>query len=356
MAATLATIYHVQPLTIIRRQRLLPVPGKLLVRKGQKVGATDTVAEAVLAPEHLILNLAGMLGVSAGQADNLVQVKAGEILSEGDLIAGPVGMGRRVVRAPQKARVISLGEGRMLLELLSAPFELKAGLPGMVLELLPERGVTIETQGALIQGAWGNGKIEYGALFNVVAASDEALHADLLNVSLRGAIVLAGYLDDPQILRAAIELPMRGLILGSMHAGLLPMAQEIPMPILLTEGFAHARGQRPMNSAAFKLLTTSDRSEITLNAERHDPYAGTRPEIVIPRPASAETPAQARRSFEAGQQVRVVRAPAASLVGVIAELRGVQTLPSGVRLPCAEVHLENDSIQVLPLANLEVLG
>jgi len=356
MAATLANVYHVLPLTVIRRQRLLPVPGKLLVRKGQKVGATDNVAEAILAPEHIILNLAGMLGVSAEQADSLVQVKAGETLVEGDLIAGPVGFGKRVVRAPQKARVVSMGSGRMLLELLGAPFELKAGLPGTVMELIPERGVTIETHGALIQGAWGNGKIEYGALFNTVAAPDETLHADLINVSLRGAIVLAGYLDDPQILRAAIELPIRGLILGSLHTSLETMAKEIAMPILVTEGFAHSRGQRPMNSAAFKLLSTSDRSEIALNAERHDPYAGTIPEVVIPRPASTETPVHPVKVFAAGQQVRVVRAPAASMVGVITELRGIQTLPSGVRASAAEVRLEDGSIQILPLANLEVLG
>jgi hypothetical protein len=44
------------------------------------------------------------------------------------------------------------------------------------------------------------------------------------------------------------------------------------------------------------------------------------------------------------------------MVGVITELRGIQTLPSGVRASAAEVRLEDGSIQILPLANLEVLG
>ena len=35
----LASIVHILPLTLIRRERLLPIPGKVLVRQGQRVGA-----------------------------------------------------------------------------------------------------------------------------------------------------------------------------------------------------------------------------------------------------------------------------------------------------------------------------
>ena len=54
--------------------------------------------------------------------------------------------------------------GRVLLEVESAPLELRAGIPGVITDLHPERGATIETNGALIQGAWGNGRVGEGLM------------------------------------------------------------------------------------------------------------------------------------------------------------------------------------------------
>ena len=55
-------------------------------------------------------------------------------------------------------------------------------------------------------------------------------------------------------------------------------------PIMVTEGF----GAIPMNSAAFKLLTTNNKREATVNAEHFDRYTGSRPEVIIPLPISSE--------------------------------------------------------------------
>jgi len=45
-----APVKCILPMTIVRRQRIMPVAGKVLVRAGQKVGATDTIAESNLTP------------------------------------------------------------------------------------------------------------------------------------------------------------------------------------------------------------------------------------------------------------------------------------------------------------------
>jgi hypothetical protein len=348
----LAPVTHILPLTTVRRERLLPVPGKVLVRKGQKVGATDTIAEANLAPEHILLDLGRGLGIPAKKVEKYVQIKVGFPVAEGDIVAGPAGMTRRVVRAPHNGRVIQIEGGKALLEVQGQPFGLKAAIPGIVADLVPDRGAVIETTGALVQGVWGNGGIEFGLMYVLATSPDHLLTPDRLDVSLRGSIILAGHCEIAETLKTAEEMPLRGVVLSSMSPALIPVAAKLRIPVMIIEGF----GRRPMNSAAFKLLTTNERREIALNGESWDRYAGTRPEVVIPLPAASELPPPRDADFFGpGQQVRVLRAPYAGKIGTLMDLPGLVVFPSGIRALAGEVHLENGESAVLPLANLEVL-
>jgi hypothetical protein len=349
---TIAPFTHILPLTTIRRERVLPVPGKVMVRKGQKVSASDTVAEANLAPNHQLLEVARGLGLRAEQADEYLQVEAGTIVAAGDVIAGPVGITRRVVRAPQDGKVILAGSGQALIELKSATFELRAGIPGVITDLISDRGVVIETVGALVQGVWGNGRIDFGLMFVLAKNPEDVLEANQLDVSMRGSIVLGGYVDDADVLKTAAEMPLRGLVLASMNPALIPAALNAKFPLLIIEGF----GTQPMNSAAFKLLTTNERREVALNAEAWDRYNNRRPEVVIPLPAASNPPlASDTVVFTPGQQVRVLRAPFAGKIGTLVNLHSSAVFPNGLRAAAAEIHLEDGDSVVLPLANLEVL-
>jgi hypothetical protein len=348
-----ASITHFLPLTTIRRARLLPIPGRVVARKGQKVGATDVIADARLTREHLVLDIARGLGLPANQADTCIQRHAGEDVEEGDVIAGPVGVARRVVRAPKSGQVVVTGGGQILLELDSPPFELRAGIPGVVTELIDDRGAVIEATGALIQGVWGNGRIDFGSMGVLVRSPQDSLTADRLDVSQRGTILLGGYCGDAEILNNAADIPIRGLILASMDSALVPLASKQRYPIMIVEGF----GNLPMNSSAYKLLSTSDRREVAINAEPWDPIAGTRPEVVIPLPAARQpgTPVEVV-SFAVGQKVRLVGILHKAPIGVIANLRsGLTALANGIKAPAAEIRLENGENVVFPLANLEVL-
>jgi hypothetical protein len=349
----LAPITHILPLATVRRERLLPIPGRVVVRKGQKVSASDVIAEGKLAPEHLLLDVERGLGLSESQADHYIQVKVGDQVAKGDVLAGPVGLARRVVRASNNGRVILAGGGQILLEIDTSPFELKAGLPGMVTELIGDRGAILEVTGALIQGVWGNGRIDSG-LMNVLARGrDDELASDRLDVSMRGSVILGSYCGDVEVLKAAAELPLRGLILASLDISLLPVAAKMRYPIILIDGF----GKKPMNTSAFKLLTTNERREVALIAEPWDHFTGSRPEVYIPLPASGEPP-QPRETdvFTVGQQVRVSRDPYAGKIGTLINLQPDNVpLPNGLRAPSAEVRLETGDTAVLPLMNLEVL-
>ena len=220
--------------------------------------------------------------------------------------------------------------------------------------LISDRGVIIEGTGALIQGVWGNGRVDYGLLHVLAKMPEDLLTPDHLDETMRGSVILAGFCGEAEVFKAAGELPLRGLILSSMASSLIPLAVNMEYPIIVMEGF----GLLPMNSAAFKLLSTSDQREVALNAEAFDRYANTRPEIVIPLPTE-ERASEPRETllFSPDQQVHIVRAPYKSQIGTIIALsQGIKVPPSNIRAPAAEISLESGETAVLPLANLEVLA
>jgi hypothetical protein len=350
----LAPVLHVLPLTTIVRERVLPVPGKVNMHVNQRVNPTDVVAETTFAREHVMLDVARSFGISAGEADKLIRVNEGDRLDKGALIAEKPGLFSNTIKAPRAGRVMVCGSGQVLMEVGDARIELRAGLPGVVTQIISNKGVVIRTAGALIQGVWGNGRIDNGLMVNLIERPDDVLAASRLDDSLRGSVILAGQVRDLDTLKAAAELPVRGLILSSMPSTLIEAAYKMRYPILVTEGF----GALPMNSAAFKLLTTNSKREATVNADHFDRYSGTRPEVIIPLPISSE-PEEPNpyEQFELGRYVRMRRPPHASMLGTISELpAGLSLLPSGLRAPAAEVKLENGETVLAPLVNLEVVG
>lgn len=350
----LAPVLHVLPLTTIVRERLLPVAGKVNAHVNQRVNPTDVIAEASFAREHVLLDVARTFGVSANAADRMIKVTEGDRLTQGALVAEAGGLIPRSIKAPRAGRVMVAGSGQVLMEVGDTRIELRAGLPGVVTQVISERGVVIRTAGALVQGVWGNGRIDNGLMVSLLEKPDDILSADRLDVSLRGSVILGGHVRDVETLRVAAELPIRGLIISSLPSSLLTTAYQMRYPILVMEGF----GAMPMNSAAFKLLTTNNKREATVNAEHFDRYSGNRPEVIIPLPISNE-PAEPinYEPFAVGQQVRLRRPPNAGMIGTISNLPlGLSLLPSGLRASSAEVKLENGESALVPLVNLEVVG
>jgi hypothetical protein len=350
----LAPVSHILPLTTIERERALPISGEVVVKLNQKVSPTDVIAEATWARDHVLIDVARSLSISPNAADRLLRVKEGDKVSEGAEIAISKGIIPRTIRAPRSGRVVAAGGGQVLMETGQTTVELKAGLPGTIVQIVPYRGAIIRTVGALIQGIWGNGRIDTGVLLNLTEKSDDILTASRLDVSLRGSVILAGLLRDVETLRAAAEVPVRGLILSSISPALLPAAQQMRFPILAIDGF----GQVPMNSAAYKLLTSSVKRDATINAEAFNRYTGTRPEVIIPLDIPQEPPPPNDvETLEVGQTVRLRRAPHAGAVGTLANLpSGLVTLPSGLRAPAAEIKLESGEQILVPLVNLEIVG
>ncbi len=351
---TIAPVHHILPLATVIRERVLPVKGTVLARLGQKVSPADIVAEATWAREHIFLDIARTLNITPDAADRLIRCKAGDKVAAGAVVAMGRGLLPKTVRAPRDGRVVAAGGGQVLLESGEARMELRAGIPGNVTQIIADRGVEIQTTGALIQGVWGNGRVDTGVMINLAEKPDTVLTSDRLDVSMRGSVLVVGEVKEESALLAAADLAVRGLIVGSLPPSLISTAREMRYPIVLTEGF----GALPMNAAAYRLITTNAKREATLSAEAFDRYSGARPEIIIPLPASNPPPIPHDvEAFAPGQTVRMRRQPAAGQIGSILGLHdGLATFPSGLRAAAALVRLENGEQLLIPLVNLEVVG
>jgi hypothetical protein len=347
----LAQVTHILGLTQVRRTRMLPVAGRVLVQVGQRVNASDVVAEAELATRHMLLDIRRSLNIERlDEVQETIIRHEGERVQAGDVIAETGGIFSRILRAPANGRVVMISSGRVLLEVETKRIQAQAGISGVVVDMYPERGVAIENHGALVQGAWGNGHIGEGMMVASMDAPGVELTRSALEVSLRGAVVVSCICNDAEVLRIANDLPLRGLVLSSMPSELIDLASSLEIPIMVLEGF----GKIPMNEAAFKLLSTSEKRDVAINTN-FNLSAGDRPELFVPLPSLGQS-APEMTYFAPNQTVRIQGDPYRGKIGVIAQIRpGLTILPNGVRAPAADVRLEKETQVIIPLANLEVI-
>ena len=343
---------QIHSLTLIRRNRLLPVPGEINVRPGQKVHPTDVVAQASIPSRHYLVDVGRVLSARTSEAaEKLIIRKPGEILEKHDIIAETGGMFSRVIRTPGPGRVVSIHKGRVLIEAESEEIALKAGFTGHVSRVIADRGVSIETYGALIQGVWGNGRIDCGPLVVEESSMEGELSSSALGVTARGTIVMAGTCSSEEMLDLAKSIEIGGLILGSMPSVLIPIVQVLPFPVILLSGF----GKMGMDEVSRRVLVNNSGREVSMNAVRWNRLTGDRPEIYIPLPAEAE-PSSTESAFSVGQKVRVHSGTYAGMVGNIDQiLPGFTQLPSGLRTNAAKVKFDQRSGEIFPLVNLDIV-
>ena len=348
----LAPVTHILPVTHIQRARRLPSNGRVLVRTTQKVNGTDVIAESHQEGKHVLVNVRRALGLaSTKDTESLIERKVGEKIQKGDVIARAGKFLPKVVRSPEDGEIVAINNGQVLLEVDSKVYQLKAGFSGNVIQLLPDRGAIIETHGVLVQGIWGNNQIDQGVMLVLAQTADESLKRDRLDVSMRGAVILGGNCADAEALKMANELPLRGLILGGLEAGLIPLANKLVFPLIVLDGF----GPVPMNAAAFKLLSTNEKRDTCLNAAAWNLSSGDRPEIIIPLPVEGNLPKETD-DFKPDQEVRIQGAPYTGQIATLVRVRPWLTaLPNGLRVPAADVRLESNEVVSIPLANLDVL-
>ena len=346
---------RIKALTRIRRQRVLPKPGEILVAVGGRVESTQVVARTNLPSGFRIVAVARLLDVATSEMETYLQVKLGDTVHQGDVIARRGGLLGRSVKSPIDGVVTARGGGRLLIEAQPTPYELHAYIPGTVLHVKHDQEVVIETSGALIQGTWGSGGESIGVLKDVARRADGPLRARSIDASCHGAILVAGVTRDQEALQRAVDVEARGIVTGGLCSDLVSFAEELPFPVIATEGI----GDVPMIREIFRLLKENEGEEASVSGQVASRWGAERPEIIIPKPDSRAPADEAERvgGITVGTRVRIVRAPYMGTVGKVVGLPWyARRIETGARARCADVDIGQDEPVSIPLVNLDVLG
>jgi hypothetical protein len=345
---------QVNPLTTVRRERLLPVPGDVLARVGDRVDPTQVVACANLPGDFHILLVARLLDVPPSKVKRYLRVSVGDEVQRGQVVAKRGRLFANSVRSPIDGVVTGRGRGRILIEAPPNPFEVRAYMHGTVRNVLHRYGVVIETTGAVVQGVWGAGGESWGVLKRRAKSPEEWLQARAIDPSCHGTILVGGAGLSGDVLERAQELQVRGVVVGGLPPELVSHVRKLPFPVVATEGV----GTVPMSAPVFHLLTTNDGREASISGKTQSRWGIARPEIVIPLPAEVRPPTltQPGTPLETGARVRLVRAPYLGAVGTVIALPAhPRTIETGARVLGAEVDLGQEAPVFVPLTNLEVL-
>ena len=349
---------QVTPLTNVRRERVLPVPGEILVRAGDSVEPTQIVARAELPGEFRIVPVARLLDIQISQTKRYLRVKPGDEVERGQVIAKRGRLFANTVKSPLDGTVTASGGGRVLIEAPTTLFELSAYIDGTVTNVLAPHGLIIETTGAVIQGVWGAGGgpsgENLGLLKCMVKKPGDSLRAGSMDLSCRGMILVGGAGLNEAALEHALELQVGGIVVGGLSPELVPQVEQLPFPVIVTEGI----GTVAMSDPIFELLTTHDEREASISGRSQARWPVVRPEIIIPLPAGTlpSSRTQIGSALTVGTRVRAVRAPYMGAVGTVkalpAQARHTET---GAKVHGAVVDLGQESPIFIPLTNLEVL-
>jgi hypothetical protein len=347
-------------LTIIRREVTLPeeVSGAVTVQESKRVDIRDVIAQGVKPSNHHILDVRTFFGLrKASEAEKLILVNVGDVVDDVQPLAGKSATRGKRLFSPVRGVVAGIQNGRIILQEMPEIIDLEAGVRGRVSAVLPGRGVVIETQGAQIQGVWGNDQRTIATLRIEPDDGIENIYTDQLDMKYLGAIIVTRRPLKAMTISVMEEQGFAGIIAPSMDYALRETALNASGVILLTEGFGAAR----MNRTAFTILSEFEGQQVTLDAHQPRGWDTRRPEVIVNIAGTKATEAPSRPNImlalRPGMTVRMTRDPYMGQTARIIDLPKTPVLlENGLRILSAQLELPGGETVYVPLANLEVLG
>ena len=155
---------------VLRKERRLPTRGDVLVELGDRVEPETVVARGVVEnPDIRELKVFSSLGTSPDIVENHMLKTEGDEVKKDEVIAirrSFFGRSTRVARSPIDGRMESFSPvtGRAIIRGHPIRMEVKAHIPGEIVEIIEGEGAVVEARAAVLQGAFWLGGEATGEL------------------------------------------------------------------------------------------------------------------------------------------------------------------------------------------------
>ena len=357
-----------------RARRLLPIPGEVLVQKGEQVLADQVIAKTDQPGNVYPVNLANHLAISAGDVPGAMNFQVGDSVQVGDQLAiskGIFGLFRNAYSARVSGTIESVSHitGQVIIRGEPIPVQVDAFVTGSVIEIIPGEGAIVETAAAYLQGIFGIGGETKGRLQILTTSPEKDLVPGIIGPEQRGAIVVGGRRIHGDTVARAREIGVAAIIGGGIDdqdlkeilgydlGVAITGSEQIDISLIITEGF----GEVAMANKTFELLSKHNGMQASVNGATQIRAGVLRPEIVIPLPSAKLTEETARRVgggvLEVGSHVRLIRDPYFGILGTVTDLPSdPQILDSGSKARILAVQCQSGERVIVPRANVELVG
>ena len=360
--------------TQVTSQRVLPLLGDVIVKKGDVLKAEDVVAKTHLPGKVHAINAVNRLGIQPKDLREYMLKKGGDPVLKDEPIAETkpwVKMLKAILHSPITGTIesISTVTGQVLLREPPKPIQVHAYIDGAVIEVMEKEGVVVETTATFIQGIFGVGGETVGELAIAVNKPDDVLTADRIQPAYKDKIIVGGSFIQHDVIGKAKKVGVRGIIVGGFDDEDLKKllgydlgvaitgSEEIGITLVITEGF----GKIPMAQSTFELLKSRAGAKTSINGATQIRAGVVRPEIIIPHTTTGKTSGEELdnpigRGMEIGDQVRIIRAPYFGKIGKIKALPfAPQKIETEATVRILEVEFPDGSTAIVPRTNIEMI-
>lgn len=359
-------------MTIVKKERRLPLLGDVLPAIGDRVKAEDIVARTELPGPITPVNVANVLSCLPEEVPGLIRKKAGDKVSKGETIASLktfFGLFTSICKSPTSGVIedISKTTGQVYIRGESIPVEVRAYIDGEVIEVIEKEGVRIQTEGAFIQGIFGIGPEIVGEIDIVAETPEDILTEEMIDERHKGKIIVGGSMVTYEALVRAVDMGVQGIIVGGFNdkdlreflgydLGVAITGKEDKgITLVITEGF----GNIAIASKTFDLLVENRGNKASVNGATQIRAGVIRPEIIIPKIYEKDKDIEQVESLglAPGTPVRIIREPYFGALGKIKEmpikLRMMES-ETMVRTVIVTINEKNEDVMV-PRANVEII-
>ena len=351
--------------TSIKKERILPLKGKVHVHAGDKVDADNVVASTKIPGNVQMINVANELNIDPDEVSDCMLCSIDENIKKGQIIAqskGLFGLFKSEIKSPLNGIVGNISDvtGQIIISEKPYPIEVDAYIPGKIHSVIDKEGVVVSSHGMLIQGIIGIGGEKKGY---IKAINKQEIDSDQ-NINDKIIVIQSNLTYD--FYKRIKQLGVQGVVCGGIDYNTLTKILERPLgvaitgmedttTIIVTEGF----GEIKMADRTFQLLHKNNEKFASINGTTQIRAGVMRPEIFIGshiEPESSQSFNEDSLVISIGSKVRIIRQPYFGQRGLI------ETLPSELvkietetMARVAEIVFEDGRKVLIPRANLEVI-